>query len=62
LPVGLALLILPHAVGAPHPDALGGSVPPELAGAFVAKSIVVSAIFWSVLGWLAGGFFKRFTS
>ena len=60
LPVGLTLLVLPHAIGAPHPDAFGGSVPPELAGAFVAKSIVVSAIFWTVLGWLAGGFFKRF--
>lgn len=60
LPLGLALLVLPHAVGAPHPDAFGGSPPPELTAQFVAKSIVVSAIFWTVLGWLAGGFFKRF--
>jgi len=62
LPVGLALLVLPHAVGAPHPDAFGGSPPPELVAQFVAKSIVVSAIFWAALGWLAGGFFKRFAS
>lgn len=62
LAVGLALLVLPHAVGAPHAGAFGGAVPAELAGQFVAKSIVVSAIFWAVLGWLAGGFFKRFTS
>ncbi|HYG89682.1 MAG TPA: CbtA family protein [Azospirillum sp.] len=61
LPVGLALLVLPHAVGAPHPDAFGGSAPAELVGQFVAKSIVVSAIFWAVLGWLAGGFFRRFS-
>jgi len=60
LPVGLALLIAPHAIGAPHPTAFGGVVPAELAGQFVAKSIVVSAIFWAVLGWLAGGFFRRF--
>jgi len=62
LPVGLALLVLPHAVGAPRPDAFGGSPPPELVAQFVAKSIVVSAIFWAVLGWLAGGFFKRFSA
>ena len=62
LPAGLTLLVLPHAVGAPHVDAFGGAVPAELAAQFVAKSIVVSAIFWAVLGWLAGGFFKRFTS
>lgn len=62
LPVGLVLLVLPHALGAPHPDAFGASAPAELVGQFVAKSIVVSAIFWAVLGWLAGGFFKRFAS
>ncbi|MBX9595698.1 MAG: CbtA family protein [Roseomonas sp.] len=61
LPVGLALLILPHALGAPQPAVGGAAAPAELVGAFVAKSIVVSAIFWAVLGWMAGGFFKRFT-
>ena len=62
LPVGVALLVLPHAVGAPHPDAFGASAPAELVGQFVAKSIAVSAIFWAVLGWLAGSFFKRFSA
>ncbi len=60
LPVGLVLLILPHAVGAPQPEVSGASAPADLMGQFVAKSIVVSAIFWTMLGWLAGGFFQRF--
>jgi len=52
--VGIALLALPHIVGAPHPDAFGGVVPPELQGQFVGLSLGVSAIGWAVLGLLAG--------
>ncbi len=57
---GLALLILPHAIGAPQPDRIGGGVPPEIAAHFVAASIVTAAIFWSALGWFAGAFWKKF--
>jgi len=60
IPVALALAALPHVVGAPHPAAFGGGVPPELAGQFAARSIGVGALFWCALGWLAGGFFRRF--
>ena len=57
---GVAVLLLPHIVGAPHPGDLGGAVPPELAGQFAAAAIVVSAVFWSMLGWLTGTFYRRF--
>jgi cobalt transporter subunit CbtA len=56
---GLALLVLPHAIGAPQPDRIGGGVPPEIAAHFVAASIVTAAIFWCALGWLAGTFWKK---
>lgn len=57
---GIALLALPHLVGAPQPERIGGAVPPELAGHFVAASLATAAIFWCILGWLSGTFWKRF--
>lgn len=59
---GVFLLVLPHAVGAPQPEAVGGKVPPEIAGHFVAASLVTAAVFWCVLGWLSGTFWQRFTA
>lgn len=57
---GIALLLLPHAVGAPAPDAIGGAVPPELAAEFTARTLAVNAVFWAVLGLLSGYFCQRF--
>ncbi len=59
---GIALMALPHIVGAPQPARIGGAVPPELAGHFAAASLVTAAIFWSLLGWLSGTFWQRFES
>ena len=56
---GIVIMALPHIIGAPQPARLGGPVPPELAGQFVAASLVTSAIFWCALGWLSGTFWKR---
>ena len=57
---GIALIALPHLIGAPHPDSVGGSVPPEIAAHFVAASLV-TAIFWCAIGWLSGTFWERFS-
>jgi len=51
---GIALLALPHIIGAPMPAAYGGVVPPEMQGEFVGLSIGVSAIGWAMLGLLGG--------
>ena len=59
-PAGIALLALPHLVGAPQPEAVGGSVPPELAAHFVAASLVTAAVFWAFLGWITGTLAQRF--
>jgi cobalt transporter subunit CbtA len=57
---GAALILLPHIVGAPHPDSLGGGVPPELAAQFVAVSLGANALFWAVLGGSSGYLHDRF--
>lgn len=58
--LGVVIALLPHIFGAPHPEAVGSDVPPELASQFVAVSIAVSAMFWAVLGWLSASFYRRF--
>lgn len=58
--LGVAVAVLPHIVGAPQPDSIGGGVPPELAGHFAATSIVISAVFWVLIGSLSATFYQRF--
>ena len=50
--LGLVLLALPHVWGAPH--ATGDSdIPPELAAQFAASTIVLSALFWVMIGYFS---------
>lgn len=58
IPVGIALIVAPHLIGAPHADGVG-SVPPELAASFAARSLAVAAVFWVLLGWAAGALYAR---
>jgi len=55
----VVLLLLPHAVGAPGTEAEAGAVPAELARRFAVAALAVSALFWLVLGGVAGWAFKR---
>ncbi len=59
--LGVIVLAAPHVIGAPHPEKLGGPVPPELAAHFVAASLVTAAVFWAMLGWLSGTLYRRFS-
>jgi cobalt transporter subunit CbtA len=59
--LGAVVLAAPHIIGAPQPEKLGGNVPPELAAHFVAASLVTAAVFWTVLGWLSGTLYRRFS-
>lgn len=56
---GAVLVAVPHVVGAPHPQAFGGVVPPELSALFTARALAVSALAWAALGALAGHFWSR---
>lgn len=55
--VGLA--ILPHAIGAPHPDVALSLVPTGLQSEFVAASLLSMLVFWLVLGATTGYLFSR---
>ena len=56
---GIALLAVPHLIGAPHPHALTSTVPAELSGQFAAASLVVHAVTWAVTGVVAGYVWHR---
>ena len=58
--LGVALLALPHVVGAPHPVLTSGPLPAELAAQFAAATLVITGLFWLVLGGLTGYFYRRF--
>lgn len=57
--VGLALVALPHLVGAPVGPGSESLVPPSLAAEFAARSLGVAALTWVVLGTITGGLAAR---
>ena len=57
--LGAGLLILPHVIGAPHPEAGAGLVPAELAAAFVSATLVTNLLFWLTVGGVAGFAYRR---
>lgn len=58
--IGVLLIVIPHLVGAPVSDFQPGGVPAELAAEFVAATMVVTGLFWLLLGGLTGHFYRRF--
>jgi cobalt transporter subunit CbtA len=56
---GLALLIVPHLIGAPMPLVIESSVPAALAAEFVVASLATAAFFWATLGAVTGWLFDR---
>lgn len=56
--LGVAMLVAPHVIGAPHTHETG-SVPGELAAQFVAASLLAAAAFWVVLGVVSGWLHRR---
>lgn len=60
---GVALIALPHLIGAPQPEGgHGGTAPADLARAFVLAALLTSLAFWLVLGAAAGFFYKRLSA
>jgi cobalt transporter subunit CbtA len=48
--IGLALIVAPHAWGAPHGPEEISAMPPVYAAQFAARSLAVAFAFWAVLG------------
>jgi cobalt transporter subunit CbtA len=60
IPVGIALILLPHVIGAPQPvEGQVAIVPHELSQRFAVAALFTAAIFWLVLGGLQGYVFGR---
>jgi cobalt transporter subunit CbtA len=57
---GVALIVLPHLVGAPQPVSYESPVPEDLHHRFVVAVTVTSLLFWVVLGALTGAVRGRF--
>lgn len=62
LVLGIALIVAPHIVGAPHPHEYSSAVPAEIAGHFTAASLVVNAALWVLVGAIAGFIWQRVDS
>lgn len=48
--LGIAILMIPHVVGAPHPAIEGSLAPAELQNHFRLATVVGNAVFWLLLG------------
>jgi len=57
---GLALVAVPHLVGAPHPASIETNVPDLLSHRFVVAATLTSLLGWSLIGGLGGAFHRRF--
>ncbi len=60
LAAGIALILAPHLIGAPHPLAYTSTAPAELAGHFTSASLAVHAMLWLLVGASSGYFWQRF--
>ena len=60
--LGVALILAPHAIGAPQPESHESPIPEALHHTFVVASIATSFVFWVLLGSLAGWLRPRFAT
>jgi cobalt transporter subunit CbtA len=57
--LGIALLVLPHAYGAPRLAEAHSAAPEALARQFIVAATMASLLFWVALGSLTGFFYQR---
>ncbi len=60
--IGIIALVVPHLVGAPHPDIPVALAPQELITTFIIATAIANAVFWLTLGGAYGFFSQKFTS
>lgn len=58
--IGIALIAIPHLVGAPQPPDEHTALPAHLATAFAASTLTASMIFWMIMATLTGWLNERF--
>ena len=57
--LGIALILAPHIIGAPHSHDFHGTAPPELAALFATRSLGVGMAAWLILGTTSHYFYHR---
>jgi cobalt transporter subunit CbtA len=57
--IGVGLLVLPYAIGAPELPEIGGKMPAVLAAEFVVASLAAAGMFWLLLGAISGWLYHR---
>jgi cobalt transporter subunit CbtA len=57
--LGLAIISIPHIIGAPEPGPGHSAVPAELAVKFVVVSLLSAAVLWLLLGGVGGWIYQR---
>ncbi|MDP3815647.1 CbtA family protein [Pseudomonas sp.] len=57
--LGLALVPLPHLIGAPHPQVHESLAPEALGQQFIYASLLSNALFWAALGLVSAWLFTR---
>ncbi|MBI2253949.1 MAG: CbtA family protein [Proteobacteria bacterium] len=58
--LGLVLIILPHAYGAPQPAEYASVAPEALEHRFIVAATITGLLFWAALGASTGYFYRRF--
>ena len=57
--IGVGVLILPYAIGAPEPPEISARVPSALVAQFVVASLAAAGLFWLLLGAISGWLYHR---
>lgn len=57
--IAIALLLVPHIIGAPEPDIFTGPVPTEIGALFASRALGVGLAAWVLVGLFAGHFWSR---
>lgn len=60
--LGIALIVVPHMVGAPQIDDVHTDVPANLSHQFVVATTVTSLLFWTLLGTLSSLAYRYFSA
>ena len=56
---GAVFIVIPHLIGAPHPEIHAATAPPELLRTFIVATAVANAVFWVALGAACAIAFKK---
>lgn len=57
--LGLAIVLVPHLIGAPQPEHHSSLAPQSLEQQFIIASLVTNAVFWLALGLISAWLFRR---